>query len=64
MKPKMFAKLHEAMLKFVNQNCETDEWQQEDFLSPDDLELMMAKAAELVFDTAVQSSQYTERERS
>lgn len=60
MKPKLFAKLHEAMEKFMDQNGDSDEWKSEDFFTPATLSLRMAEAARLVFDTAVESSKATE----
>lgn len=59
MNPKMFAELFEAMNKFVEQNCESPEWEKTNFLSHENLELHMAKAAEIVFDATVESSVFT-----
>lgn len=49
MKPKLFAKLHEAIEKFIEQNVDSDEWQGEDFFTPETLSLRMAEAARTVF---------------
>lgn len=60
MKPKLFAKLHEAIEKFIEQNGDSDEWQGEDFFTPETLSLRMAEAARTVFDVAVESSKAAE----
>ena len=64
MQPKMFANLFEAIEKFVEQNCETPEWEQEDMFAHENLVLQMAKAAELIFHAAAESSRFTKEQEA
>jgi hypothetical protein len=64
MQPKLYSKLYEAIEKFLNDNCETDEYQALDFYSPDNMGLHMTNAAATVFDGIVEASKFAEYEAS
>lgn len=62
MNPILFAKLFSAMEKFIEQNCESDEWQ--DFWSPENLALHMAQAASIVLTATIESSVFTKEQEN
>jgi len=55
------AKLEEAIQKWADDNCESDEWPQDTWTGADTV-LLMTEAARAVFDAVVKSQEYAIRE--
>lgn len=60
MNPKLQAKLFEAIDKFVEDNCTSEEWEWLDFLAVPFLADVMTAAAATVFDMNVSASKLAE----
>lgn len=62
MQPKLFASLLEAIEKWTESVCESEEWERLNIHYPQDGDELIAKGASAVFDAIVSSAREAEEE--
>ena len=58
MHPRLFLSLYKVIEDWSNDECNSEEWQYEDFLFPKEIDKLMTDAAVNVFDAIVLTSRH------
>ena len=59
MNPRLYSSLFKVIEDFIEEECESDEWQYDSFFAPENMAELMTNAASNIYDAIKESSRFT-----